>query len=191
MKRRAWQTLTVITLTLFFLLASPTAVAGELSRGVSWDTTERDMLTIEGIPEGENREGSVNGEFTHYGFLHFADTPHVTFMTYVFKSGQLVLYRESISAAMQAEDVSMTSLYTEQLMALMEIYGGPILQDKQPAIDAFNAISVNVMTEEGIVVFTGWDLGDGTILYLMYVKTEDDKALYTAYVNEPLLLNEE
>lgn len=170
MKRSLWQTLIIITLILYLLLAAPIVMAGELTRSVSWNTTTSDMLTIEGIPEGDTREGSVNGEFTTYGFLHFADTPHVTFMTYVFKSEQLLLYLESISAAMQGEDVSMTSLYTEQLMALMDIYGGPILQDKQPAIAVFNAISENALTEEEIVVFTGWDLGDGTILLILSIQ---------------------
>lgn len=180
--------LTAIVLALLVLLTAPMALATELTRGVSWDTAVEDMLTIEGIPGGETREGTVNGEFLHHSFLHFADTPHVTFMTYVFKSGELALYTESIYAAMQEANVVMTALYRERLSELMELYGGPTLQDKQPAIDAFAAAAETPLSEESIIVFTGWNLGDGTILYLMYVESEGSKCLYTAYVNEPRLL---
>ena len=183
----AFCALTALVLALLCLLAASPALSAQLTRGVSWDTTAEDMRTLEGIPESEPREGTKNGEFVHYSFLHFADTPYVTLMTYVFKSEKLALYQESIYAAMQTESVSMTRLYTERLNELMESCGGPTLQDTQPAIDALAAITETPIPAEDIIVFTGWNLDGGTKLYLLYVKSDGNKCLCTSYVNEALL----
>ena len=191
MKRiSALRALTALVLALLCVLAASPALCAKLPRGVSWDTTEEDMRTLEGIPEGEPREGTETGEFLHYSFLHFADTPHVTFMTYVFKAGRLALYQESIYAAMQTGSVSMTQLYLERLNELMESYGGPTLQDTQPAIDALAAITETPIPAEDIIVFSGWNLDGGTKLYLLYVKSDGNKCLCTSYVNEALLLGD-
>ncbi|MFH1513171.1 MAG: hypothetical protein ABIG45_07430 [Bacillota bacterium] len=191
MKRNlAFRALTAIGLTLLLLLTMSGAFALELTNGITWDTTVEQMLAIEGVPEGETRDGYMEGDFLHHGFLHFADGPHVSFTVYIFRDEQLTHYGSNIGAYFQSEDAVMPDIFDEQLAALTGTYGEPTLTDTQHCLLAFNAVEADSLTAEDIVRYAGWDLGEGTALHLTHLLNEFDDTVYTLYVNETRLFAE-
>lgn len=179
------------TLALILLLAlcAPAALARELTNGVTWDTTVDEMLAIEGMALKDVLMVVEGDVFTQYGYLRVSPG-YVGAGVYVYKGDSLVMYGDNVSSVMQQQKVAFDDVYATILAALTEERGEPTFTDPQRAMDASNTVEEGSLVAEELVSCAGWDLGDGTVLYHVHLKSESEESVITMFVNETLLYAE-
>ncbi len=160
----------------------------ELENGITWKTTIPLMKNAEGLAEDSEMDTYSVGDFTQYGTSRPAegDNPE-SFVYYIFKLDQLVMFGNSFDSYALPEDTDMTAVFGSQLARLSERYGEPTIDDRQRFVGLMDMLEEGAVSDEDIEQFAGWDLGNGTELYLMNVF--GDSVLYV-FANTARLLVE-
>lgn len=169
------RTVSAFVLSLLVVLSSTAAAPlsdaeAELENGITWNTTAALMRDAEGLAGDAEMDTYSVGDFTQYGASHPAEGDSLaSFVYYVFKLDQLVMYGNSFDSYAQSGDTDMQAVFAAQLARLSEIYGEPAIDDKQRFIGLMDMLEEGSVSDQDIEQFAGWDLGGGTELYLLNV----------------------
>jgi hypothetical protein len=153
---------------------------------VDWGTSISRMREIEGVTQDNEPEMYSVGDFTQYGFRREADEGALpAYIYYIFKLERLVMYGCSFDSYMLPDGTDLEEIYGAQLARLSEKYGEPSIDDKQRFIRLMDVLDEGSLHEGDIEQIAGWDLGNGTELYLL--NALGDSIIYIYADSEELL----
>ena len=159
--------------------------AGELMDGVSWG------LTIDEMREKESASGNVEldaysfDDGIQYSFIQQNDDDSKTYILYIYKHGQLVLYGQNGNEYCYPEGTVMQDIFDKWQAGLTGTYGEQTINDEQQLIDRYNALGGCKIDKENITAFNGWDLGDDTDLFLFNLNESNIFCIYANRLRIP------
>lgn len=147
---------------------TPEPPARQPEPDIDWETSISQMREIEGVAEDDKPDTYSVGDFTQYGFQHEADEGVLPrYIYYIFKLERLVMYGCSFDSYMLPDGTDLEEIYGAQLERLKGKYGEPSIVGKQRLIRLMDVLDEGSLHEDDIEQIAGWELGDGTELYLL------------------------
>lgn len=169
----------VASLALLVLLRLPCALA-QAAGAADWTMTVGQMKEAQGLAPDADLNTYSAGDCIQYAFPLPPDGDGLAGnVYYIFMADQLVMVGHSCDLYEMPEGTVLGEVFGGQLNRLRGMYGEPGIGEKQRLIRLLDTLGGNPLAKEDLTLFAGWELGNGTELYLFNVYGDSVLYLYT------------